>query len=112
MFIQKPWGSEQILERNDNYVVKLLKMNSGHKCSIQYHEKKVETVYIISGRLRIYHGHCVDSLTAKDYYANEFITLQNMVVHRMEAIEDSIYLEASTPELDDVIRLQDDYNRA
>ena len=54
--INKPWGYEVIIEHNEKYVMKKLKMNKGHKCSIQYHEKKKETVYVLSGKLKVYIG--------------------------------------------------------
>tara|TARA_B100001248_G_C27304684_1_gene418844 strand:- start:371 stop:709 length:339 start_codon:yes stop_codon:yes gene_type:complete len=110
-FIKKPWGAEEIIEHNENYVVKRLTMKKGHRCSLQYHNKKKETIYVISGSLNIISGNATNNLNAKIYLSGEFLTLNPGQVHRMEAVEDSIYLEASTPELDDVIRLKDDYER-
>lgn len=105
--IKKPWGQEEILETNDQYTVKRLKMNNGHKCSMQYHEFKKETIYVIKGILFIY----LDGVT-KTYYPNDHITILPRQIHRMEAKEnDVIYLESSTSQLNDVIRLEDDYNR-
>lgn len=110
--ITKPWGKEEILEHNKNYVVKKLTMLKGYKCSIQYHEKKKETIYVLDGILKIYIGDRLDELKSIYLKPNDFITIDPFKIHRMEAeILDVIYLESSTSELDDVIRLEDDYNR-
>ncbi len=109
--IEKPWGKEEILEVNERYMFKRLFMKKGHRCSLQYHNYKHETIYILQGKLNIYIGTSKDNLICKTYLPNQSVALQPGVIHRMEAIEDSIYLEASTPENDDVIRLTDDYHR-
>ena len=109
--IEKPWGKEEVVEINDRYMMKKLTMWKDHRCSLQYHNHKKETIYILSGHLRIYVGPTKDELSSKVYGPDETITLEPGVVHRMEAVEDCIYLEASTPEMDDVVRLSDDYNR-
>jgi len=110
--IKKPWGKEEIVEINDKYMVKKLTMLKGHRCSLQYHNYKKETIYILSGKLKIYSGDSIKNLSSKIYEANEAITLSPGVVHRMEGEEDCVYLEASTPQMDDVVRIDDDYNRA
>jgi len=111
MFIEKPWGREEIIEINDRYMVKKLTMHKGHRCSLQFHNHKKETIYVLSGQLRIYAGSSQNTLSDKIYGPNESITLDPGVVHRMEGVEDCIYLEASTPEIDDVVRILDDYHR-
>lgn len=104
--IKKPWGKEEILENNGLYVVKKLTMYKNNRCSLQYHEYKTETIFMLSGRLKIYIGE------ESDIFENsQSITIEPNTIHRMEAIEDSVYLEVSTCELNDVIRLNDDYNR-
>jgi len=110
--IAKPWGKEEIIEINSNYMVKKLTMYAGHRCSLQYHCKKKETIFVLSGVLRIYLGEKKDSLQEKLYRAGDTITIEPFQVHRMEGVEDSEYLEASTPEMDDVVRIDDDYERA
>lgn len=110
--IDKPWGKEEVIEINDRYMMKKLTMWKGHRCSMQYHHVKCETIYVLSGELRICVGATQDDVTARIYTAGETITIQPGTVHRMEAAEDSVYLEASTPEMDDVVRLSDDYQRA
>jgi mannose-6-phosphate isomerase-like protein (cupin superfamily) len=109
--IEKPWGYEELIECNDKYVVKKLFMKKGHSCSIQYHELKTETIVVLSGRLLIYIGNSLDSLTSTEYICGDTITIKPYTIHRMESIEDCLYLETSTNELWDVIRLQDNYNR-
>tara|TARA_B100000674_G_scaffold493241_1_gene515057 strand:- start:410 stop:754 length:345 start_codon:yes stop_codon:yes gene_type:complete len=107
----KPWGSEELLEINEKYMLKKLVMRSGHKCSLQYHKNKIETIYVLKGLLRIYLGSDENSLSFKDFAPGESVTIPAGEIHRMEGINDSVYLEASTPEIDDVIRIQDDYSR-
>tara|TARA_B100000886_G_scaffold339254_1_gene304180 strand:- start:1580 stop:1927 length:348 start_codon:yes stop_codon:yes gene_type:complete len=109
--INKPWGREEVIEINNKFMVKKLFMKKGHRCSLQYHEKKRETIYILEGKLKIYIGKSKDSMNEKIFLKDETITIESGVVHRMEAVEDSVYLEASTPEIDDVVRIKDDYNR-
>ncbi len=109
--IEKPWGKEEVIEINDRYMMKKLTMWRGHRCSLQYHNKKQETIYVISGQLRIFYDSGQEHLDSKDFGPDEYITLKTGVVHRMEAVEDSVYLEASTPEMEDVVRLSDDYQR-
>jgi quercetin dioxygenase-like cupin family protein len=109
--IEKPWGFEELVECNDKYVVKKLFMKKGHACSIQYHELKTETIVVLSGKLNIYIGDALETLTVKEYVFGDTITIKPYIIHRMEAVEDSLYIESSTNELWDVIRLQDNYNR-
>lgn len=110
--IDKPWGSEELIEVNDRYMLKKLFMKAGHRCSLQYHKCKHETIYVLSGLLSIKIGESISSLSTSYYNPGSTISIKPGQIHRMEAIEDSVYLEASTPELDDVIRLEDDYVRA
>lgn len=110
--IEKPWGREEVIELNDRYMVKRLTMWKGHRCSLQYHNTKCETIYVLSGQLKIYYGESPDTLRSRDFTSGETITLVPGVIHRMEGVEDSVYLEASTPDMDDVVRIEDDYLRA
>jgi len=109
--IEKPWGKEELLEKNNNYMFKRLTMYKGHACSLQYHEVKTETVYLLSGSLKVYIGDKEDELDEIIMKPHDSMTLYPFKIHRMEALEDSIYLESSTPELEDVVRLQDRYKR-
>ena len=110
--IEKPWGREEVIELNPRYMVKRLTMFKGHRCSLQYHKSKQETIYILAGRLALLKGLKEDKLTSLVYAPGEFFTLEPGIVHRMEAVDDCEYLEASTPEMEDVVRLSDDYMRA
>jgi mannose-6-phosphate isomerase-like protein (cupin superfamily) len=109
--IEKPWGKEEILELNDNYMLKRLTMNKNCRCSLQYHNKKCETIYVISGQLKILIGENKDNLKAEIYKPGDVVTIPALKLHRMEAVTESVYLEASTPDTDDTVRIQDDYNR-
>ena len=109
--IEKPWGKEEVVEINNFYMVKRLTMYAGKRCSLQYHKEKIETIYVLSGQLKVYVGENKDNLEFSILKANEFLTLKNFTVHRMEAITDSIYLESSTPQMEDVVRISDDYDR-
>jgi mannose-6-phosphate isomerase len=110
--VEKPWGYEELVECNDKYVVKKLFMKKGHACSIQYHELKRETIVVLSGKLNIYTGDSLETLSYKEYGHGDTITIEPYTIHRMESVEDCLYIETSTNELWDVVRLQDNYGRA
>lgn len=109
--IEKPWGFEEIIEINEKYVVKKLHMKQGHRCSLQFHQMKHETVVVLSGVLKLTIGGSLNELQELIMKVGETTVIKPGVIHRMEAIETSEYLEASTPELDDVVRISDDYKR-
>lgn len=109
--IEKPWGFEELIECNDKFVVKKLFMKKGNACSIQYHELKTETIVVLSGKLNIYIGDKLENLKCVEYNYGDTVTIKPYTIHRMEAVEDALYIECSTNELWDVIRLQDNYNR-
>jgi len=109
--IEKPWGYEELVEYNKNYVVKKLFMYEGHSCSTQYHELKTETIVVLKGILRIFIGNDLNSLEFKDYMEGDNITIKPYTIHKMMGISDCLYMETSTNELWDVIRLEDDYGR-
>ena len=108
---KKPWGSEEIISNNKVYVVKKLSMKKGHRCSLQFHRLKHETVFLITGMLKVYFGRNKDKLKKIVLKKNQSIILKPKIIHRMEALKNSIYLESSTPHLEDVVRLEDDYKR-
>lgn len=109
--VEKPWGYEELIDCNDKYVVKKLFMKKGHKCSLQYHKLKRETILVLSGELLISIGKDTSSLTTKSYFAGDTVTIEPYTVHRMEAADDCLYSETSTNELWDVVRLEDSYGR-
>jgi len=105
--IKKPWGYEEILETNPHYTVKRLFMKKGHQCSYQYHQQKKETIVVLSGKLLI-----IGEDNKRVFEPGQSITIPPLEKHRMKADkEDCLYLECSTSELDDVIRIKDDYDR-
>lgn len=109
--IEKPWGWELIVEKNGYYVVKKLFMKKGHSCSLQYHEKKHETIYVIDGILKVLHGHSSDSLSVTLLNKGDVFVCEPKYIHRMTGEENCLYIECSTTEIEDVIRLKDDYGR-
>lgn len=108
--VEKPWGYELHWAKTDRYVGKILHVKSGHALSLQYHNLKDETIYLHSGRLlfEIQEG---ERLVKREMRAGDSVHIAPKTVHRMTAIEDSDILEVSTPELDDVVRLEDRYGR-
>jgi len=109
--ILKPWGYEILIEKNKKYMLKKLFMKKGHRCSLQFHQNKIETIYVVSGNLKIIYGKDKNNLSYKIFKPNSTITIKPKIVHRMQAKSDCLYLEASTPEMTDVVRLSDDYKR-
>ena len=109
--IPKPWGYELIFGKTDRYVGKILHVNQGECLSLQYHEMKEETLYVIAGELRLTIANASESqeLTLR---AGEAFHIPPRLIHRMEALVDTDVAEVSTPELDDVVRLEDRYGRA
>jgi mannose-6-phosphate isomerase-like protein (cupin superfamily) len=108
--VPKPWGHEIIWAHTDRYVGKVLHINAGHALSVQYHERKDETVYLLSGEMK-YWVKLGDELEDVRLSEGDAFRITPGTVHYMEAITDCDILEASTPELDDVVRLQDRYGR-
>ena len=109
--IIKPWGYEVLIEKNNKYMFKKLFMKKGHRCSLQFHKKKIETIFVVSGNLKIFYGKNKDKLNHKTFKPHKTITINPKTIHRMQAVSDCVYLEASTPEITDVVRLSDDYKR-
>ena len=108
--VLKPWGHETIWAHTDRYVGKILHIKAGHALSVQYHNRKDETVYLLSGEL-IYRVKLGDELEDMHLKAGESFRICPGTVHQMEAVTDCDVLEASTPDLDDVVRLSDRYGR-
>jgi quercetin dioxygenase-like cupin family protein len=107
--IDKPWGYELVWAQSEHYCGKLLFIRKGEQLSLQYHERKDETVYVHQGRIEIELGEDAEPQVVE---AGAAFHIPPGAVHRWRALEDSIVLEASTPELDDVVRLKDRYGRA
>lgn len=108
--VQKPWGHEVIWAHTEHYVGKLLHIKAGHALSMQYHLQKDETLHVLRGELR-YRVSAGDAMQDVTLQAGESFRNTPGTVHQMEAVTDCDVLEASTPHLDDVVRLADRYGR-
>lgn len=108
--VEKPWGHELIWAQTGRYVGKVIHVRAGHALSLQYHEKKEETILLWRGRLHFELG-TGDHRRAWEMKPGECVHITPGMVHRMTAVEDSDLFEVSTPELDDVVRLDDRYGR-
>ena len=109
--VEKPWGHEIIWAHTDRYVGKLLFIRKGQRLSLQYHEKKDESVYVVSGRMALHLADESGELRIHELGPGEHRRIPTGRTHRFEAIEDVEVMEVSTPELDDVVRLEDDFGR-
>lgn len=109
--VEKPWGHELIWANTDRYVGKVLHVNAGEALSLQYHERKDETIHMLRGRMKFFVGESADALREVVLEEGQSFRITPGTVHRMEAITDVDILEASTPDLDDVVRLEDRYGR-
>ena len=111
--VDKPWGHEIIWAHTDAYVGKILHVRAGHALSVQYHERKDETVYLLSGTMKYWVKLAPDdALQDQRLEAGDAFRITPGTVHYIEAVTDCDILEASTPHLDDVVRLEDRYGRA
>jgi mannose-6-phosphate isomerase len=110
--VEKPWGYELIWARTDRYVGKILHVRRNHALSLQYHRVKEETIRLLSGRLRLETENDAGAREVRVLEPGDGAHVAPGLRHRMEALEDCEILEVSTPELDDVVRLEDRYGRA
>ena len=112
--IEKPWGYEQIVQKNDHYVLKQIHIEPGKRLSLQYHKEKMETIYCLSEEVTVWTKRSEDDTETKKVtlrYGEAFHIMPNQI-HRFAAGFYPVDLmEVSTPQLDDVVRLEDDYNR-
>jgi mannose-6-phosphate isomerase-like protein (cupin superfamily) len=110
--VEKPWGHEIWWAETEHYAAKILVVKQGHALSLQLHREKDESSYLFSGRLRLTAGPSETDLTTKVVEPGYSWRNEPGTVHSIEALEDSIVFEVSTPQLDDVVRLEDRYGRA
>jgi len=111
--VEKPWGWELIWAHADTYVGKVLFVRAGHSLSLQFHREKDESWYVESGRAKLELGETGNAvLNAEVISAGACFRYRPGTVHRVTAIEDTTIIEVSTPQLDDVVRLEDKYGRA
>ena len=120
--VPKPWGHETIWAANELYVGKVLHIKAGQSLSVQYHNLKDETIHLLSGtmiyrvgngdgRSKMEDGGTTPALEVVQLTAGESYRNEPGLIHQMEAVTDCVLLEASTPHLDDVVRLTDRYGR-
>ena len=109
--VHKPWGYEEIWAETPSYVGKVLVVRQGKRLSLQYHRIKEETLYVESGRVRCLSGRSDNNLTESVLASGDVLHVPPGLRHRLEALEDSRIFEVSTPHLDDVVRVSDDFGR-
>jgi mannose-6-phosphate isomerase-like protein (cupin superfamily) len=110
--VEKPWGWELIWAHADAYVGKVLFVRAGHSLSLQFHHEKDESWYVESGRAKLELGESGDAvLNTEIIQAGACFRFRPGTVHRVTALEDTTIIEVSTPQLDDVVRLEDAYGR-
>jgi len=107
----KPWGYELLWARSPKYAGKILHVSRGESLSLQYHEKKDETQYVLTGRIRL-EVEENGAMTERELSPGDAYHLPPGTKHRITALEDADILEVSTAELDDVVRLEDRYGRS
>jgi mannose-6-phosphate isomerase-like protein (cupin superfamily) len=111
--IEKPWGHEEIWAHTEKYVGKTLHINVGKRLSLQFHEKKEETIRVLSGTLTLVYGNSLNELKSSKMLPGEVFHVKPGLIHRFCAEEDNVVLlEISTTELNDVVRLEDDFKRS
>ena len=109
--VDKPWGHELHWAQTDIYVGKLLFIKAGESLSVQYHEIKDETIYVHGGKMAFYFGHDENALEHVELLPGMSFHIPPRMIHQMVGVEDCTVFEVSTSQLDDVVRLQDRYNR-
>jgi mannose-6-phosphate isomerase-like protein (cupin superfamily) len=108
--VEKPWGHELIWAVHDRYVGKILHLTAGHRLSLQYHERKDESILVLKGTLRFHLAAADGTMTSEDLGPGDHRRVPVGRVHRYEAVaEDVDLVEVSTPELEDVVRIEDDF---
>lgn len=110
-FVEKPWGSEKWIAVTDNYALKEIKLNKGCRTSLQYHNQKDEHSYVLEGKLSVEEDDGKGNLSTKIYTKGMIMHNPPLYQHRLTALEDSTFIEVSTAQLDDVVRVEDDYHR-
>lgn len=108
--VPKPWGYELIFAHTGRYVGKILHINEGESLSLQYHEMKEETLYVVEGELKLTIEYDGDR-RVMPLRKGEAFHIPPRLIHRMEAVVDTDVAEVSTPEIEDVVRLEDRYGR-
>ena len=110
--VEKPWGNELIWAATDRYVGKILHIKQGEALSLQYHRVKDETIMVLRGRMQLIYFAADEPPRSRELSPNEPFHIAPGLRHRMIALDDTDVLEVSTPEIDDVVRLEDRYGRS
>ncbi|MGB2952516.1 MAG: cupin domain-containing protein [Gaiellaceae bacterium] len=111
--IEKPWGYELLWAHAEDYVGKVLFVRAGGSLSLQFHREKDESWYVESGRAELQLGDVGQAILTREIVGpGACFRFRPGTVHRVKALEDTTILEVSTPHLDDVVRLEDEYGRA
>ena len=110
--VEKPWGHELIWADTELYVGKILHVKAGEALSVQMHEKKDETLHLLSGKLILRVGPTPEALEPIEFNEGDSFRVRPRTVHMIEAVTDVDVLEASTAHLDDIVRFRDRYGRA
>ena len=109
--VPKPWGEELIWALTDRYSGKVITIETGRRLSLQYHERKDEAILVTAGRLRLLLEDDAGAMVARELGPGDAAHIAVGRRHRFEAIERVQLVEVSTPELDDVVRVEDDFGR-
>jgi mannose-6-phosphate isomerase len=109
--VDKPWGNELIWALTDRYCGKIITINTGSRLSLQYHERKDEWLFVTSGRLLLELENDAGDLVSRELGPGEGAHVPVLRRHRYTGLERVELVEVSSPEIDDVVRLQDDYGR-
>jgi mannose-6-phosphate isomerase len=110
--VDKPWGWELVWAETEQYLGKVLFVKAGESLSLQFHRVKDESWYLYAGRAKLELGDAGEAALKEEVVAAPaFFRFQPGTVHRVTAIEDTTIIEVSTPQLDDVVRLEDVYGR-
>jgi mannose-6-phosphate isomerase len=109
--VEKPWGHELVWAETDRYAGKILVIETGRRLSLQYHERKLESIFVLSGRLRLTLETDDGTIHIEELGPGAARLIPVGRTHRYEAVERVELFEVSSPELDDVVRIEDDFGR-
>ncbi|MFZ2657345.1 MAG: cupin domain-containing protein [Victivallales bacterium] len=109
--VEKPWGRELWIAHTDKYALKIIEVKKGHRSSLQYHVKKHEHIYVDSGSLQVEWENDEKKMETLILKPGDVVENRPGRKHRVTPLEDVRLIEVSTPELDDVVRVEDDYKR-
>ena len=119
--VEKPWGREIWFADQAAYAGKILEVKKGCRLSLQYHERKTETLFLLSGKVLLTFralaagespsASLVSAADQSVWLPGQTVHIPVRTIHRFEALEDSVLIESSTPDLTDIVRLQDDFSR-